>query len=66
LRNQTPSGAELAGLGVFVAAAFIGPFITGLVLDAIVHSSPLFLFIGLIVGIAAATFGLYLRLKRYF
>jgi F0F1-type ATP synthase assembly protein I len=66
LRNQTPSGAELAGLGLFIAAAFIAPFVAGLVLDAIVHSSPLFLFIGLIVGIAAATFGLYTRLKRYF
>lgn len=60
-----PRGTELVGLGVFLAAAFILPFVAGLALDAIVHTSPLFLFIGLVLGIAAAAAGLYQRLKRY-
>ena len=58
-------GSELIGLGVFLAAAFVIPFVAGLALDAVTHTSPLFLFVGLVLGIAAATAGLYQRLKRY-
>lgn len=60
-----PRGSELVGLGVFLAAAFVIPFVAGLLMDSIVHTSPLLLFVGLAVGIAAATAGLYFRLRRY-
>lgn len=50
---------------MFLAGAFLLPFIAGLALDALIHTSPLFLFIGLLVGIAAAVYGGYQRLKRY-
>ena len=63
--NRGPSGAELAGLGLFLAAAFIVPFLAGLALDAILRTSPLFLFLGLVAGIAAAAGGLFARWKRY-
>lgn len=63
--SQGPTGAELAGLGLFLAAAFLVPFVAGLALDALLRTSPLLLFIGLLVGIAAAATGLYGRLKRY-
>ena len=55
----------MIGLGVFVAAAFVIPFVAGLALDSLTHTSPLFLFVGLVLGIAAAAAGLYQRLKRY-
>lgn len=60
-----PRGTELIGLGIFLAGAFILPFVAGLALDALTNTSPLFLFIGLVVGIVAAGFGLYQRMKRY-
>ena len=60
-----PRGSELVGLGVFLAAAFVIPLVAGMVLDSIVHTSPLFLFAGLVVGIGTATAGLYFRLRRY-
>jgi len=60
-----PRGTELLGLGVFLAAAFIVPFVAGLVLDAAVHTSPLFLFAGLVVGIVAGGAVVYTRFKRY-
>ncbi len=63
--NRGPTGAELAGLGLFIAAAFIVPFVGGLVLDGLLHTSPVFVFTGLVVGIGAAVAGLYQRLKRY-
>ncbi|HYM49794.1 MAG TPA: AtpZ/AtpI family protein [Candidatus Limnocylindrales bacterium] len=63
--KRGPTGSELAGLSIFLASAFILPFVGGLALDAFLHTSPVFLFVGLVVGIAAATVGLYGRLKRY-
>lgn len=60
-----PSGSELAGLSIFLAASFLIPFVGGLVLDALLHTSPLFLFIGLVVGIGAAIAAVYGRLRRY-
>ena len=64
--NQGPSGAELAGLGVALAAAFVVPFLLGVILDGALHTSPVFLFAGLVVGIAAAVGVVYTRyVKRY-
>jgi F0F1-type ATP synthase assembly protein I len=63
--SRGPTGTELAGLGLFLAAAFIVPFLAGLGLDALLRTSPLFLFVGLLVGIAAAAAGLVARWKRY-
>ena len=60
-----PRGTELLGLGVFLAAAFIVPFVAGPVLDAAVHTSPLFLIAGLVVGIVAGGAVVYTRFKRY-
>ena len=63
--NRGPTGAELGGLGLFLAAAFIVSFLAGLALDAILRTSPFFLFLGLLAGIAAAAGGLFARWKRY-
>lgn len=63
--KRGPSGTELAGLGIFLAGAFLVPFVGGLALDAFLHTSPLFVFLGLCLGIAAAAAGLYGRLRRY-
>ena len=63
--KRGPTGTELAGLSIFLAVAFLLPFLGGLGLDALLHSSPIFLFAGLVAGIAAASAGLYARLKRF-
>jgi F0F1-type ATP synthase assembly protein I len=64
--NQGPTGAELAGLGVFLAAAFIIPVLLGVILDGALHTSPVFVFVGLVVGIIAAVAVVYTRyVKRY-
>jgi hypothetical protein len=59
-----PSGFELVGLGVFLAASVIVPLVGGLSLDAALHTSPLFFFIGLLVGIVAAAGVVYTRLVK--
>lgn len=60
-----PSGGELASLGVYLAAAVLLPLLGGIALDGALKSTPLFLFVGLGVGIVAAVAGFYVRLKRY-
>jgi len=65
--ERTPglSGTELIGLGLFLAVAFLVPLIGGLVIDQLAHTTPLGLLVGLVVGIAAAGFGLRAQMRRY-
>jgi F0F1-type ATP synthase assembly protein I len=64
-RGRAPSGGELAGLGVFLAAAVVLPLLIGAVLDNVVHTAPLFLFGGLVIGIVAGGAVVYSRFRRY-
>jgi len=59
------SGTQLIGLGVYLAVAFVVPLIAGLLVDQLAHTSPAGLLLGLLVGIAAAGFGLRAQLRRY-
>jgi F0F1-type ATP synthase assembly protein I len=64
--NNGPSGAELAGLGMALAAAVVVPMVLGYLVDGALRTSPLFLFVGLAVGIIAAVAMVYTRyVKRY-
>jgi F0F1-type ATP synthase assembly protein I len=64
-RRRAPSGGELAGLGVFLAAAVVLPLLIGAVLDNVIHTAPLLLFVGLVIGIVAGGAVVYSRFKRY-
>ncbi len=59
-----PSGAELAGLGMALAAAVVVPMFLGFLLDGALQTSPLFLFVGLAVGIIGAVALVYTRYAR--
>ncbi|HZU15454.1 MAG TPA: hypothetical protein VFD01_02430 [Candidatus Dormibacteraeota bacterium] len=56
---------ELLGLGFLLAMAVVLPLVLGLALDAALHRGPLFFFVGLMVGIIAASGVVYTRFKRY-
>jgi F0F1-type ATP synthase assembly protein I len=60
-----PSGTELFGLAFLLAAVFLVPLVLGLVIDGVVHSSPIFLLIGILVGVVAAGATIYSRFRRY-
>jgi len=61
-----PSGAELMGLGMALAAAVVVPMVLGYVVDGALRTSPLFLFVGLAVGIIGAVALVYTRyVRRY-
>ena len=63
--NRGPTGAELAGLGLFLAAAVVLPLLGGILIDNLWQRSPLFLFIGLVLGIIAGVAVVYTRIRRY-
>lgn len=63
--GEVPSGAELIGLGLLLAAAVVVPLVAGLVLDANLHTNPLGVVAGLMLGIVAAVSLVYVRFKRY-
>jgi F0F1-type ATP synthase assembly protein I len=63
--GQGPSGMELLGLAVLLAAVFVVPLIVGLVIDGAAHTTPVFLLVGILVGVIGATATVYTRFKRY-
>jgi F0F1-type ATP synthase assembly protein I len=56
---------ELFGLAFLLAAVFLVPLVLGLAIDGVVHSSPIFLLIGILVGVVAAGATIYTRFRRY-
>ena len=64
-RGESPTGLELAGLGALLAVAVLVPLLVGLGIDAAVHIAPLGLLAGLLLGVAGAAVGLWVRLRRY-
>lgn len=64
--SSGPTGAELAGLGMALAAAVVLPMVLGYVADSALNTSPLFVFVGLALGIIATVALVYTRyVKRY-
>lgn len=63
--GDSPSGAELAGLAVMLAAVIVVPLLAGLALDSALGRGPVFLLVGLGVGVIGAVATVYVRFKRY-
>jgi F0F1-type ATP synthase assembly protein I len=64
-RGEGPSGSELLGLGLVLAASVLVPLFAGIGVDALLHSSPIGLLLGLVAGITAASVMVFQRFKRY-
>jgi F0F1-type ATP synthase assembly protein I len=64
-RGRAPSGGELAGLGVLLAAVVVLPLLIGAVIDNVAHTAPLLLLAGLVIGIIAGGAVVYTRFKPY-
>jgi F0F1-type ATP synthase assembly protein I len=62
---SSPSGNELAGLALLLAAVVVIPLIVGLRVDASLNTAPLGIIVGLLLGIVAALAVVYVRFKRY-
>jgi F0F1-type ATP synthase assembly protein I len=62
---QKPSGAQLSGMGILIAAAMIIPLILGYVVDNFLHTSPFGVLIGLVVGITFSCYVAVAQLRPY-
>ncbi|HZS15435.1 MAG TPA: hypothetical protein VFC09_12625 [Candidatus Dormibacteraeota bacterium] len=63
--RDAPSGAELLGLGVFLAVVVVVPLFVGIRVDDALGSSPAGLGLGLALGILCGFAGVYVRFRRY-
>ena len=54
---------RLTGVGFFVAACILGGTLTGLWLDNKLDTKPLFVLLGLAVGLAVAFYGVYRMIR---
>jgi hypothetical protein len=60
-----PSGSDLAGIGILLAACVLVPLFGGGLLDRALHTG-VFLFVGLIVGISASVAVVYFGYVKRF
>ena len=52
-------------MGVSFAVALIVPLLLGVAVDALLHSSPIGVLIGLVLGIAACCYAAFAQFRRY-
>jgi len=62
--GKGPSGADMAGLGIYLAAAVLLPIVGGVALDKALNTAPVFVLIGLFVGLVAGAAGIWLKVRE--
>ena len=56
-------GRDLIGLGGFLVAAVVGGLLIGLLVDQLAGTSPVFVLVGIFLGIVAAGVGFWNRVR---
>lgn len=56
-------GRDLLGLGGALVAAVVGGLVIGLLVDSLAGTSPLFVLVGIAVGIVAAVAGFWAKVR---
>ena len=64
-QNTGPSGADLAGVGLYFAGAALVPIVIGAVLDSRFHTGPVLVLVGLFVGLVAGGAAIWLKVKEF-
>jgi len=59
-----PTGADMAGIGIYFAASVLLPLLGGVALDNWLHTAPVFVLVGLVVGLAAGATGIWLKVRE--
>jgi F0F1-type ATP synthase assembly protein I len=62
--NSSPSVAGLAGIGMYLAAVILLPLLAGVWIDSAWHTAPVFVLIGLFVGLVAGAAGIWLKVRE--
>jgi F0F1-type ATP synthase assembly protein I len=62
--NAGPTGADMAGIGIYLAAAVLVPLLGGVALDKVLNTAPVFVLVGLFVGLLAGGAGIWLKVRE--
>jgi len=54
----------MAGIGIYLAAAVLLPLLGGVALDKVFNTAPVFVLVGLLVGLAAGGAGIWLKVRE--
>jgi F0F1-type ATP synthase assembly protein I len=55
----------MAGIGIYLAAAVLLPILGGVLLDGVFKTSPVFVLVGLFVGLAAGAAAVWLKVREF-
>ena len=62
--SSPPTGSDLAGIGLYLAGAVLLPLLGGVLLDSALHTAPVFVLIGLFVGLVAGGIVIWLKVRE--
>ena len=54
----------MAGIGIYRAAAVLLPLLGGVALDKVFNTAPVFVLVGLFVGLVAGAAGIWLKVRE--
>ncbi len=63
--NRWTAALKLTGVGFFIGISIVGGTFAGLWMDGKLNTSPLFILIGLFLGLVVAVFGVYRMIKPF-
>jgi len=55
----------MAGIGIYFAAAVLLPLLGGVALDKVLHTAPVFVLVGLGVGLVAGGAAIWLKVREF-
>jgi F0F1-type ATP synthase assembly protein I len=55
----------MAGIGFYFAASVLLPLLGGVALDKVFHTAPVFVLLGLAVGLAAGATSIWLKVREF-
>jgi F0F1-type ATP synthase assembly protein I len=62
---ESPGWSELLGMGVVIAAELAVGIVLGLVVDSAAGTGPIFLLVGLLIGVVAAVSSTVMKFRKY-
>src|SRR5207248_152078 len=62
--SEGPTVADMAGIGIYFAACVLVPLLGGVALDKVFHTAPVFVLLGLLVGLAAGATSIWLKVRE--